>query len=363
MRDLRLVGHEDGTVIFESLEGEKYRVLADEALRVSVRNAANAKPADLSITPRDIQDRIRSGETVQQIAETTGADVDFIEKFAQPVIYELEHIVQSALAIRITIAGDRFNDDMQEEFGRLIEARLSANGADRVEWSSKRAEGGVWLVSANYEIKGHRGLALWAFEPRKFHLSPENESAVALSNHNSSLENPIAKLRTVTEPLAPVASAEAADQVETGSTPAAFRKTEAATTETPAPAASTSGLLDELRKRRETSEAEGILDEEILEPDFDEFLDEEPEPRTGPLQVVPDLEEVAAIDEDLEVESSLEDALDETAEIKDTEIEDANHEGSVEDQSDDAPATPKKGRATMPSWDEIVFGTKTDEDI
>jgi hypothetical protein len=25
------------------------------------------------------------------------------------------------------------------------------------------------------------------------------------------------------------------------------------------------------------------------------------------------------------------------------------------------PATPKKGRAAMPSWDEIVFGTKTDD--
>jgi len=362
MRDLRLVGHEDGTVIFESLEGEKYRVLADEALRVSVRNAANAKPADLSITPRDIQDRIRSGETVEQIAEATGADVDFIEKFAQPVIYELEHIVQSALAIRITIAGDRFNDDMQEEFGRLIEARLNANGADRVQWTSKRAEGGVWIVSANYEIKGHRGIALWAFEPRKFHLSPENESAVALSNHNSSLENPIAKLRTVAEPLAPAASADSSIQGESGSTPAAFRKAEATTTETPTPAASTTDLLDELRKRRESSEAAGIVEEEILEPDFDEFIDAEPEPSTGPLQVVPDLEEVAAIHDKQDVESSPEDAPDGALD-DDAPIEAANPETSVEDQSDDAPATPKKGRATMPSWDEIVFGTKTDEDI
>jgi hypothetical protein len=360
MRDLRLVGHEDGTVIFESLEGEKYRVLADEALRVSVRNAANAKPADLSITPRDIQDRIRSGETVQQIAETTGADVDFIEKFAQPVIYELEHIVQSALSIRITIAGDRFNDDTQEEFGRLIEARLAANGAAQVEWTSKRADGGVWLVSAHYEIKGHRGIALWAFEPRKFHLSPENESAVALSNHNSSLEHPIAKLRTVTEVIAPSVSTDSMSQVESGSTPAAFRKPEVATAETPAPAASTSGLLDELRKRRESSEAEGIVEDEILEPDFDEFLDEETEPRTGPLQVVPDLEDITGVVEELEMESSLDGTLGDDNQSQDTSPEPI-HEEQIE--SHDAPANTKKGRATMPSWDEIVFGTKTDEDI
>jgi hypothetical protein len=29
--------------------------------------------------------------------------------------------------------------------------------------------------------------------------------------------------------------------------------------------------------------------------------------------------------------------------------------------SDEAPAAPKRGRASIPSWDEIVFGTKTED--
>ena len=362
MRDLRLVGHEDGAVIFESLEGEKYRVLADEALRVSVRNAAIAKPAELSITPRDIQDRIRSGETIEDLAQSTGATIEFIEKFAQPVIYELEHIVQSALAIRITIAGDRYNDDVQEEFGNLIENRLVANGASNLTWTSKRADGGVWLLSANYEINGHRGLALWAFEPRKFHLAPENESAVALSNHNSAMDTPIAKLRTATESTSAPAKSQEKNDASAESAPAAFRKVEETPVE-PAPlkAATTSGMLDELRKRRESIELDAVevVDEVVAESDFDDFIEDEPDPRTGPLQVVPDLDEAAPDEPEHVSEPELETADD----TVDAQPEDSELEVSSPDALEETPPTAKKGRAPMPSWDEIVFGTKTDDEI
>ena len=361
MRDLRLVGHEDGTVIFESLEGEKYRVLADEALRISVRNATNAKPADLSITPRDIQDRIRSGETIEELAASTGATVEFIEKFAQPVIYELEHIVQSALAIRITIAGDRYNDDVQEEFGTLIEARLAANGASNLTWTSKRADGGVWLLSANYEINGHRGLALWAFEPRKFHLAPENESAVALSNHNSSMDTPIAKLRTVPETSSPPTVSHSPEDDSTESAPAAFRKVEESVEPAHVAAATTSGMLDELRKRRESNEpdAEVLISDTDANGDFDDFIEEDLEPKTGPLQVVPDLADAALDEPELFVEPEAELPEDQG----DTHTDDSEPQANDEVLTEDAPTTAKKGRATMPSWDEIVFGTKTDDEI
>ncbi len=358
MRDLRLVGYEDGTVVFESLEGEKYRVLADEALRQALRHASSSKPSELTITPREIQDRVRSGETIEELAASTGSDLEFVEKFAQPVLDELAHIVQSALAIRITIAGDRFNDDIQEEFGSLIASRLEANGATILTWSSKRADGGIWHLTATYSIKGHPGLAVWAFEPRKFHLSPENESAIALSNHASTLDAPLAKLRPVAKTeIAPVAvqaamvdslQSEAFAKDSNVSAPAAFRRPdeEVAQVITPNDDSSTSDLLDELRKRRETFTDEAPESLEIPVPQFDEdFDDSELEPATGPLQVVPDLE--------TEEESATEHQMD------------APDQGESDSQDfvEDAPAAPKKGRAAMPSWDQIVFGTKTDEEL
>ena len=366
MRDLRLVGYEDGTVVFESLEGEKYRVLADDALRHALRQASQSKPAELSITPREIQDRVRSGETIEQLATSTGADAAFIEKFAQPVLDELEHIVQSALAIRITIAGDRFNDDVQEEFGTLISSRLEANGAKDLTWSSKRAEGGVWLLTASYSLNGHPGAALWAFEPRKFHLTPENESAISLSNHSSSMDSPLAKLRPVANASTPhvsIATAPAEKPAKlpvvdsapiSTDAPAAFRKQEepSAPTTQPETESSTSELLDELRKRREAPAADPVEEPTPDEvPDFDEeFEPSNEEPVTGPLQVVPDFE-VNDLADDVDAQEIIADDFEEVEET------------DVEPQSVESPTQPKKGRAAMPSWDEIVFGTKTDDEI
>ena len=366
MRDLRLVGCEDGTIVFESLEGEKYRVLADDALRHALRQASQSRPAELSITPREIQDRVRSGETVEQLAASTGADADFIEKFAQPVLDELKHIVQSALAIRITIAGDRFNDDVQEEFGTLISSRLAANGALDLAWSSKRAEGGVWLLSASYNLNGHPGLALWAFEPRKFHLTPENESAISLSNHSSAMDSPLAKLRPVSNTSTPnVSSPSAPAETPTSlpvsdsaplstDAPAAFRKQEvpSAPVTQPETESSASDLLDELRKRRETPLADSVEEET---PDESSDFDEQYEPSsesdmTGPLQVVPDFE-VSDLANDVD-----------SQEIPAADFEEVE-ETVVESQTVESPTQPKKGRATMPSWDQIVFGTKTDDEI
>lgn len=396
MRDLRLVGYEDGTVIFESLEGEKYRVLADDALRQATRQAALARPSELSITPREIQDRIRSGETVAQLAAVTGAAEEFIEKFAQPVLDELEHIVQSALAIRITIAGDRFNDDVQEEFGNLISNRLRASGASDLRWSSKRADGGTWQVTATYKIGEHSGLAVWTFEPRKFHLSPENESAVALSNHSSTMDGAISKLRTVAD-LTATAGSIAAEPISIStqrsldkngvSAPAAFRKSEPeAPTELSGdsePTASTTDLLEELRRRRESVEPQEI--DEATVTDFDDdFEDEVFEPLTGPLQVVPEFidetPEVEGIDEITEepgeeFDEPTNDLTDtEPEELAEPKVPDANdlpgQDEAQEQQTDaglntqPAPApSSKKGRAAMPSWDEIVFGTKTDDEL
>jgi len=363
MRDLRLFGFEDGIVVFESLEGEKYRVLADESLRSALRQAMQPKPSDLTITPREIQDRVRSGESVSDIAAATGASEDFVEKFAQPVLDELEHIVNSALAIRITIAGDRFNDDVQEEFGHLIAGRLTANGAAEISWSSKRGESGTWDLTASYSINGHPAVATWSYEPRKNHLSPETESAVALSNHNSVLDGPISKLRTVatkTPDAKPSQTGMASNVTEVISTqkpnsgesaPAAFRKVD----ESPRAEPTASNLLDELKKRRESTAS---VVEPIGEPSdesIDHFDDFDPAPTTGPLMVVPDLSD--EIDLEPEIGS---DVVEAEPEIEEPTLQPAD---DVVDEEPAASVVPKKGRAAMPSWDEIVFGTKTDDEI
>jgi len=205
MEELRLVGFEDGSILLENLQGNNYRLPVDEQLKSAVRSATQHTQVSQSISPREIQDRIRLGATVEELVAISGAEPEYINKFAQPVFDELAHMVETALAIRITIAGDRFNDDVQVPFGQLVEQRLVAAGATKLRWSSKRGEGISWMLSCNYTLNGHEGLAMWLYEPRKYQLSPENETAVTLSNHNNTIDGPIPKLRTI-EGAAPATS-------------------------------------------------------------------------------------------------------------------------------------------------------------
>jgi hypothetical protein len=355
MRELRLVGVEDGAVTLEALDGEKLRLPIDEQVRAAVRNAAINATNSLALAPREIQDRIRSGETISDIVAATGVNEDFVTKFAQPVMDELEHIIASALAIRITIAGDRFNDPTQVEFGELIQERLTANSAQDISWKSKRIAGGTWQLECNYSISGHRAQSVWHYEPRRFHLAPENEAAVALSN-SETIDGPIAKLRS----LNTVSETQSAPTAA----PAAFRKPEEAEVNTQSAEVTeasdltmggTTNLLDEIRKRRE-SQAEPV----VVEPE------PEVEPIEEPVDFIEEIEEESfdlEVVEDLPVE--VDDASDIVEAVAEAEPDLEPEIGPAQAEQLDEPASvetqPKKSRASMPSWDEIVFGTKADE--
>jgi len=362
MRELRLVGVEDGAVTLEALDGEKLRLQIDEQVRSAVRNAAINATSSLSLTPREIQDRIRSGETIAEIVELTGVNEDFVTKFAQPVMDELAHIIASALAIRVTIAGDRFNDPTQVEFGELIEGRLVANSALDIEWSSRRLSGGAWQLECSYSISGTRAHSVWLYEPRRFHLAPDNEAAIALSN-SESIDGPIAKLRSL--------NARTDAHPSNSKAPAAFRKSDVSVgSKMPVGAedhdenssGSTTNLLEEMRKRREAKVDEsfdqapddGAIDEpapEVFADHQGESIELEPEPET-------DFDEP---NHEPEVE------IDEAHHEAEADKDEPNHEPELADdtnaetQQPTSEPTQKKARTSMPSWDQIVFGTKPDD--
>ena len=57
---------------------------------------------DSALSPREIQSRIRSGATVEEVAVEAGVGVDQVEPFAVPVLAELDHIIEVAMTCRRT---------------------------------------------------------------------------------------------------------------------------------------------------------------------------------------------------------------------------------------------------------------------
>ena len=364
MDDIRLFETDGDFLVLEAQDGQKFRLLIDETVRSSVKREAKPALDDVSITPRAIQDEIRNGASIEDLMNQSGASFEFIEKFAAPVIAELNHVVSSAMSVRLTIAGDRYNDSTQIEFGEIIGGRLVTSGATGISWIAKKIDVNNWHVIANYSLNGNAGSATWAFDPRRLTLSPESETAVTLSSQETISNTPIPKLRNVqlTDSVAPVeqntapsdtlARTEVFDDVipigrgmqnETPisrafeedrpepSTPAAFLKnsSDKSDVNTAEPLSATADLLEALRRKRTEREV----------------TDLESHPETTQIRVV---------DIQVPVEQVPKEDLPKAEEP----------ENSSDEQKEPVAETstaPKKGRAAMPSWDEIVFGTKTDD--
>ncbi|NDH65361.1 MAG: DUF3071 domain-containing protein [Microbacteriaceae bacterium] len=384
MRDLRLTSSEQNGIVLEALDGEKFLLEVDDAVKAAVRTAGAKAAPETSLTPRDIQERVRSGQGIDDIIAESGADAHFVEMFALPVIDELRHMVDSARSVRLTIPGDRFSDDSQIEFGELVDRRLVDNGASSISWSSKRSESAFWIVSVAFELAGNFGLASWLFDPRKVELAPEDETASALSVLDGN-PGPLPKSRFATEPpaafrkqttavkrespkVAPVIDISSARETPS-STESPSRAEAEISVEPPTTTASMNVTTLHFKAENAVDEVLAVEDEtgELVKADepVEEFVEIE-------TTVEVSVENEEHIDESLLTADAIVDEVEsddiEVAPFEDEEVHDSPGAGAGVEASPQEPTTAtgsigiaKKGRASMPSWDEIVFGTKTDD--
>ena len=343
MDDIRLFGNDGDYLILEALDGQKFRLISDESLKSAIRRDTHSKLDSISLTPREIQDHIRNGMSIEDIVSASGAPFDFVEKFAAPVLDELAHMVDSAKSVRITTSQDRYNDSAHVEFGELVESRLGHSGASEFSWSAKRGEFNSWNVSVHFLLAGEDSFAAWSFDPRKLTLSPENESAVTLSTNDPLTTTPIPKLRPVLQAEQELGATEVID------TP-------------PFELASVSEVEPESvqRKVATTPWVTQLVPVQNPEPDAVPVVEETQAEPDQPLSATADLlqalrikrgEREAAAESASRENESTEKAVEV---VKETQV-------SFEPEEPVTPVVPKKGRAAMPSWDQIVFGTKTED--
>lgn len=193
MADLRLDSTDGEYLVLSGVDGETHRLLIDETLRKAVRREVFSSTDAETLSPREIQLEIRAGVSIDDLVAKTGASLEYIEKFAAPVLDELAHVVRRALSVRITMAGDRYSETTQAEFGDVIANRLASQGVVNQQWTARKSDNGGWQLNCSFG-ESH---ATWAFDPRKLTLSPENETAVSLSTQQSLTDAPIPRLRPV----------------------------------------------------------------------------------------------------------------------------------------------------------------------
>jgi hypothetical protein len=333
MQELRVIGVENGALLVSSDDGERFRIPIDEVLQSRLRQSTPDTAVGRKLSPREIQDQIRSGMSAQDVASVTGMDVDYIEKYERPILAEREHVVETALNVPVHTALET-GPVGGMSFGTVIRSRLSAINAINERWASWKDPSTGWVVKLSFTADQIDHDARWSFEPRRLALSPLNSEATTLSQQGEVPTQLVPRLRAVSPTAEPDTS-----RFDSG----AFAPvTDESSTSRFAPqrpqplqadSNQTADLLDALRRRRGEREPAPYADEQ----ESSEELSRAAHPSTGSIRIV---------DVPMPV----------------VEPEAADDEQRATLPQPTMPPKGRKGRTAMPSWDDIVFGARADDD-
>jgi hypothetical protein len=213
MQELRFVAvSEDGSYAVLAVPGRsaRYTLPIDERLRAvalgqTSRLAQYEIEVESPLRPKEIQARIRAGETAEEIADAAGIPVERVRWFEGPVLAERGYIAQQAQAASVRRLGDSAGPGPR--LADIVPSRLKALGADPDdgEWDARKRGDGNWQVTLTFTAAGRLHVAEWMFDTRRRHVLPEDDNAARLSLPEAELpplSAPMPGEATVT-PLAP----------------------------------------------------------------------------------------------------------------------------------------------------------------
>lgn len=364
MQDLRVIGVENGALLVASDDGEKYRIAIDEVLQSKLRQST-PEPAGhgRKLAPREIQAQIRGGMSAEEVAAVTGVSLEYIQKFEGAVMAERDYVIETALGVPVHTALETDPLALGATFGSVIRQRLYDLGASDERWASWKESGTGWVVKLSFSANQIEHDARWNFDPKKRALDPQNGEAVTLSQQGESAGVLIPRLRAVhpdeRHPDATRFDSGAFDLIDSPA-PDPDARFESA----PPPFATrpvmdaapdlnqTADLLEALRRRRGEREAASFADEaDNSTSDHPSHHSPSGSAQSGGMRLVDvplDLDD----DPDGTRDTAPQPTIGASADIN---LAHALSPGSSK--------SPRKGRQSMPSWDEIVFGARPDDDL
>ena len=311
---------EDGRFLVarDTATGETFHIPVDHRLSSLVaKSSRSGIPAgqleikmESSLSPRDIQTRIRRGETVESVAESAGVPVDQIDRFAGPVLAEREYMCEQA---RKTSIRRKHVGGTGVLLGVLVNETIAADGGvpEAATWDSWRREDGRWMVTVTPAGE----------QPANFLFDVKSRFVVPADEFAHGLVGDVA--------LPDSADMAIADAVRVPSRKSAPVETEDLVDE----------IIDEVESAAETSDVED----------------------TGEVPAVSSIKEARD-------RRALEQLALDAEEAEQPEVVQAEHEDDFEDSIEHDVAVPdtmgprkkRHERRRVPSWDEIMFGDKND---
>ncbi len=349
MQELKVIGVEEGALLVASDEGARYRVAVDDVLQGRLRQSSVELGSNRKLSPREIQTHIRAGMSAEDVSAVTGAPLDYVQRFEGPVLAEREFVIQSALNVPVHTAMELDPLAGGATFGGVIRRRLVDAGALNERWASWKEEGGSWIVKLTFVTDQIDRDARWSFDPKKSALAPLNPEAVSLSQQGELPQNLVPRLRAVSAEEQESSRFDSGaftvtDGGETGPMlePVAHGRigaAEPADDSRPRKSSTnqTADLLEALRRRRG--------ERDPMDPEHEDPI--AAHPSTGAVRLI-----------DVPMDEPGETPMGSAG------TPSAGSTGTGQQRSGANTLTrgSRKGRTSMPSWDEIVFGARNDDE-
>ncbi len=346
MPELRVVAvSNDGTrLVLKAADSTEYTLPIDERLRAAVRND-RARLGQIEVEnhlrPRDIQARIRAGASAEEVAQFAGIPVDRVRRFEGPVLAERAFMAERARKTPVRRPGENTGPQL----GEAVHERLTLRGAekDAVQWDSWRRDDGTWEVLLVYRVAGEPHSASWTYDPPRRLVQAVDDEARALIGET---DDTIAATQEPSFPFVPRIARLPRDRPLDR---ALDRQLERPGVPTPPPSAEPEGNGGERDSLTSLLEAVPSFRGDMVVPD----RTAPPEPAPPDAAPDPESEEPVAPAASAGAGSAYADVLMPRSV--------AGHRdrltGTTDRQAEADGVRPGR-RAAVPSWDEIVFGTR-----
>ncbi len=179
---VRLLGLDGDHLVLGAPDGGRFRLEITEMLRAAVRRDRPAieqlRALDKApLSPRDIQARIRSGMSAGELADTFGVPVEHVRRYEGPVLAERQYI--AGLARSAPVSGDGDSPHLED----VVVDRLAQRGVDVSDlvWDAYRSDTHGWLVSVTFDLDDTISQAQWTFRPSSKSLTAIDGQARWLS--------------------------------------------------------------------------------------------------------------------------------------------------------------------------------------
>lgn len=191
MRGLRVIGlHEDGrsVVCEDPANQEQFLLPADERLRAAARGDVTRLgqieiELESQMRPREIQARIRAGDSVEQVATNANVPVERVERFAHPVLQERSRNAQLAQQ-----AHPMWSDGPDvRTLGEIVSYTFGVRAQDyqQATWDAWRGDDGQWVVALRWQAGHTDNDAHFTFTP-----GPQGGTVTAIDEHAEDLLQP-----------------------------------------------------------------------------------------------------------------------------------------------------------------------------